>query len=301
VPTDTANYNTLTGLAAGNFVIQKATPTITWAGPADIIYGTALSATQLNATASVGGSFVYTPASGTVLNAGNGQALQVNFTPTDTGNYNAANKTVHINVLKANPVITWSNPADIVYGVTLSGTQLNATASVPGSFVYTPAIGVALLVGNHQALKVDFTPADSLNYAIVAKTVYINVVGWTENGFFSPVDMTSENATSKIWNTVKGGSTVPLKFEIFAGSNEQTNISAVKSLSAKGIACTIGADAAITLDELATSGNTALRFDSAGGFFITNWQTPKQANQCYEVIMTALDGSTISRAYFKTK
>ena len=29
VPTDTANYNTLTGLSAGNFVIQKATPTAT--------------------------------------------------------------------------------------------------------------------------------------------------------------------------------------------------------------------------------------------------------------------------------
>ena len=48
----------------------KATPTITWSTPADITYGTALSATQLNATASVPGTFVYTPAAGTVLNAG---------------------------------------------------------------------------------------------------------------------------------------------------------------------------------------------------------------------------------------
>ena len=50
----------------------KATPTITWATPADITYGTALSATQLNATASVPGTFVYTPVAGTVLNAGVG-------------------------------------------------------------------------------------------------------------------------------------------------------------------------------------------------------------------------------------
>ena len=31
MPTDTTNYTTLTGLAAGNFVIDKATPTATLA------------------------------------------------------------------------------------------------------------------------------------------------------------------------------------------------------------------------------------------------------------------------------
>jgi hypothetical protein len=53
--------------------VTKATPTITWATPADLVYGTALSATQLNATASVAGTFVYSPAAGTVLNAGAGR------------------------------------------------------------------------------------------------------------------------------------------------------------------------------------------------------------------------------------
>src|SRR6185503_7857546 len=72
VPTDTTNYTTLTSLAAGNFVIAKATPTITWPTPADIVYGTPLSGTQLNATANVPGSFVYSPLSG-MLNAGVGQ------------------------------------------------------------------------------------------------------------------------------------------------------------------------------------------------------------------------------------
>ncbi|MBT1073648.1 MBG domain-containing protein, partial [Pelotalea chapellei] len=49
-----ANY---TGTANGTLVIAKATPTITWAVPAPITVGTALSATQLNATANVPGSF----------------------------------------------------------------------------------------------------------------------------------------------------------------------------------------------------------------------------------------------------
>ncbi len=56
---------------------------ISWVPPAPIPYGTALSGTQLNATASVPGTFVYTPAAGTVLTAGT-QALAVTFTPTDT-------------------------------------------------------------------------------------------------------------------------------------------------------------------------------------------------------------------------
>src|SRR5439155_19956597 len=86
--------------------VIKATPTITWNNPADITYGTALSGTQLNATASVAGSFVYTPAAGTVLNAGSGQTLHVDFTPTDTANFNTASKDVTINVLKTTPTIT---------------------------------------------------------------------------------------------------------------------------------------------------------------------------------------------------
>ena len=76
------------------------------------------------------GTFVYTPAAGTVLNAGAAQTLSVTFTPTDAANYTTATKTVSITVLKATPVITWPTPADIIYGTALSATQLNATASV---------------------------------------------------------------------------------------------------------------------------------------------------------------------------
>ena len=65
----------------------KATSTITWTAPADVTYGTALSATQLNATANTPGTFVYSPVAGTVLNAGAAQTLSVTFTPTDTANY----------------------------------------------------------------------------------------------------------------------------------------------------------------------------------------------------------------------
>src|SRR5439155_1785523 len=105
-----------------------------------ITYGTALSATQLNATATVGGSFTYIPAAGSVPVAG-ADTLSVTFTPTDTANHTTATKTVTLTVTQATPGITWANPASITYGTALSATELNATASLPGVLVYTPAAG----------------------------------------------------------------------------------------------------------------------------------------------------------------
>src|SRR5439155_2135679 len=97
------------------------------------------------------------------LNAGTNHTLHVDFTPIDNANYNNAYTNVSINVLQATPAIAWSNSADITYGTALSGTQLSATASVPGSFAYTPASGAMLNAGNNQTLHVDFTPTDTAN------------------------------------------------------------------------------------------------------------------------------------------
>jgi hypothetical protein len=67
--------------------VTKATPVITWANPASITVGTALSGTQLNATSGgVPGSFVYTPSSGTVLTLGS-HTLSVQFTPDNLAIY----------------------------------------------------------------------------------------------------------------------------------------------------------------------------------------------------------------------
>jgi len=77
---------------------------------------------------------------------------------------------------KKDPVITWANPADIVFGTLLSEQQLNATADVPGAFVYTPGIGTKLNAGTDQNLTADFTPTDAENYNSATKTVLINVL-----------------------------------------------------------------------------------------------------------------------------
>ena len=99
------NY-TITFIAGTLTVAAKLVPTITWADPTAITYGTALSDAQLNAAASVPGTFSYTPAAGTVLNAGNSQLLEVLFTPSDTGAYASVIAQVNINVVPAPLTIT---------------------------------------------------------------------------------------------------------------------------------------------------------------------------------------------------
>ena len=85
-----------------------ATPSVTWTAPAPITYGTALSSAQLNATASVPGTFAYTPAIGAMLNAG-AYTLSVIFTPTDAVNYSAATGSVSVAVLPAPLTVTAAN------------------------------------------------------------------------------------------------------------------------------------------------------------------------------------------------
>ncbi|WP_041970461.1 MBG domain-containing protein, partial [Geobacter sp. OR-1] len=77
------------------------------------------------------------------------------------------------------PVINWATPADITYGTTLGGAQLNATLShdnspLPGNCIYSQPLGAILGVGS-QDLSVTCTPTDSVNYETVSKTVIIKV------------------------------------------------------------------------------------------------------------------------------
>ena len=171
-PTDTTDYTTATGTVT--LAVAQATPTITWANPAAITYGTALTSAQLDATASVAGTFVYSPAAGTVPKAGS-DTLSVAFTPTDTTDYKTATGTVTLAVAQAAPTITWATPAGITYGTALSSAQLDATASVPGSFVYSPAAGTVPAAGT-DTLSVTFTPTDTTDYSTATTTTTLVVL-----------------------------------------------------------------------------------------------------------------------------
>jgi len=170
-PADTSDYGTTT--ATVSLLVNPSPATITWATPAPVTYGTPLSSTQLNATANVAGSFSYSPAAGTVLTVGS-HLITATFTPTDTADYSVTTATVMLVVTQANAVITWTTPAAISYGTALSSAQLDATANVAGSFSYSPASGTVLAVGSHT-LTATFTPTDTTDYAVTTATVTLVV------------------------------------------------------------------------------------------------------------------------------
>ena len=174
------------------------TPVITWSSPAPVVYGFPLTGAQLNAAASVAGTFVYSPPLGAVLSAGPAQVLSVVFTPADAVNYTIAAKSVTIDVTKAAPVIVWANPHRIVRGTPLSVLQLNAAADVPGAFMYTPAAGAVLPAGHHF-LSVAFAPTDAVNYQLTEASVSIDVVGAAAG------DLDGDLKSDILWRHASGG------------------------------------------------------------------------------------------------
>jgi Flp pilus assembly CpaE family ATPase len=171
IPKDTERYATVQATVL--VTVLKAPPTITWPTPDPITYGTPLNTAQLNATASVPGTFVYNPGAGAVLAAGQ-HTPSVTFTPDDSEDYTPIQAAVSLTVAMAIPAIAWPTPDPIPTGTALSAIELNATASVPGKFVYTPAAGKVLGIGAHK-LSVTFTPTDTMNYEMAQATVSINV------------------------------------------------------------------------------------------------------------------------------
>jgi hypothetical protein len=178
--------------------------------------------------------------------------------------------------------------------VTYSGFVLGQSPSVLGGPL-TFSQGATTLVGSYTNTASGLTSA---NYSIAYVPAKLSILAWTLAGFYQPVDM---SAGGMVYNTVKGGSTVPMKFNIYqstqANTNERTDVGAVKSFTATPYVCTASATDEI---EIVTTGGTVLRYDTTGQQFIQNWATPKAAGTCYQVTMTALDGSKLT-AYFKLK
>lgn len=214
-PQDLSASTQVTITAAGTSNV----PTITWNAPAAITYGAALSSTQLNAKANVAGTFAYTPAAGTVLKAGT-QTLSVTFTPTDIKTYSAATASVKLTVNQASPTITWATPAAITTGTALSATQLDATANVPGTFMYNPAVATVLSAGTQQLTAV-FSPSDTTDYS--SATAHTSLTVGPVSGPVPPTPPPPTIGPGTIYPISAGASTATIQSTIntaAAGSGE---------------------------------------------------------------------------------
>jgi hypothetical protein len=163
-----ANYNAAEGTVA--ITINRADAAINVAGFSGTYDGTPHGATgiatgvngeNLNAQLNLGATFTNVP----------GGTAQWTF---DGGtNYNAVAGDAAVIITQATPTLAWPQPAAVIEGTALTATQLNATADVAGTFVYSPPLGTVLTVT--QPLSVTFTPADAVNYTGATATVTITV------------------------------------------------------------------------------------------------------------------------------
>jgi hypothetical protein len=289
------NYSFVTG-AIANFTINKKAASVT-PSAAGKTYGSVdptLTGTTSGFLTADGVTATYGRTTGeTVL----GSSYTISATLSPVGvlsnyeiTYNTANFTINKKAASVTPTAAsklFGSPDPVLTG-TLSG--FLAADGVTATYSRTAGETVA---GSPYTVTAILSPASVLsNYEITYNTANFTIAAWTLNGFYQPVDM------SGVYNTVKGGSTVPLKFEIFAGGTELTTVSSVKTFVQTQITCS--GTALFDDIELTTTGGTSLRYDSTGGQFIQNWQTPKTAGACYKVTMTTQDGSPLV-AYFKLK
>jgi hypothetical protein len=118
--------------------VNAGAPLITWAPPAAIIYGTALSANQLDASSGeVQGTFTYTPPAGTVLPVGS-NTLSATFVPTDTTDYTTVTTTVPLTVLP----LMFAPPIGTVAGDGFAGYNGDAIPAINAEINYPAAVAV---------------------------------------------------------------------------------------------------------------------------------------------------------------
>jgi hypothetical protein len=210
--------------------------------------------------------------------------------PDKAGNVSDSSNVVTVSIDKTAPGINWAGDIDggdnFYFGSVPAAPTCSATDALSGP-EDCAVTGYYVTVGTHTLTA---TAHDKAGNETQVERQY-TVKAWTLSGFYQPVDM------GDVWNMVKGGATVPLKFEAFA-ANELTDVSVVDRFAVARISC-LGASGEDAI-EMVTTGGTSLRYDSIAGQFIQNWQTPKAPGTCYHVTMWTDDGSSLV-AKFKLK
>jgi hypothetical protein len=101
--------NYTVNLVNGTLTIGQTMPVVMWTNPVAIVYGTAVTTNQLDATANVPGTFAYSPTNGTVLSSGTNMLAAI-FTPLDALDY--SNITNQVSLIVQPELVT------IVAGIT---------------------------------------------------------------------------------------------------------------------------------------------------------------------------------------
>src|SRR6266542_1833592 len=161
-PTDTTNYNGLTGASAGNFVIQKATPTLSVTNSPVTYDGAAHAATVTGSVAGLA-SNISTGGAASQTSAGT-YAVTADFAPTDTVNYNGLTGASAGNfvIQKATPTLSVTNSPVTYDGAAHAATVTGSVAGL-ASNISTGGAASQTSAGTY-AVTADFAPTDTVNY-----------------------------------------------------------------------------------------------------------------------------------------
>jgi hypothetical protein len=204
-------------------------------------------------------------------------------------------------LINSTPTVSWSAPQGIIYGTKLSSSQLKATASVPGTFTYSPAAGAVLPPGQ-QTLSVTFTPDNPALYATVTKAVPILVSYSTASCSGDMGHSVLQPINADGTSVFKLGSTVPTKFRVCDANGVSVGLAGtVASYMLVGAGSTSG----LTIDEdvYSTNVDNAFRWDSTGKQWVFNQATGKnnptlsKTNTIYRFQINLKDGSSIQFQY----
>jgi len=179
-----ANYRVTSN--NGTLIVSRARPEINWNDPADITFGTALGSSQLNATTAISGSFEYSPAAGSVLDAGT-HTIEVTFTPADIVNHETVTASVELTILGANQSINFAALIDKKYGdtpFTVSATTssglpvqfdlISGPAAIVDSQVVITGVGLVTLRASQPGNQ-NYAPADPVSQSFTVTKFTPNI------------------------------------------------------------------------------------------------------------------------------
>ncbi len=135
--------------------VTQAAPVLTWATPANIAYGTPLTATQLDAVATgvngaaLPGTYTYNPVAGTVLAPGT-QTLAVSFVPTNTVDF--ATAAASVKLIVSGVVVSSFTPNTANLGDPATKITLAGAGFVPTSVVQVNGTAIATTLVNATTL-----------------------------------------------------------------------------------------------------------------------------------------------------
>lgn len=204
------------GSTTGTLVIVQAKPVLIWAPPADIVYGTPLGATQLNASASVPGTFAFTPPAGTVLGAGANQTLSAVFTPTDTLDYTSARISTTLTVEPAPATITLGNLSQTYDGQPRAVSAVTSPAGLPVAVTYGGSAVAPVNAGDYLVVAIVTDPnyvgssTGTLHIAKAVAAISLDPLVQSYDGTPKAVTATTVPAGLAVDLTYDGGTAAPI-------------------------------------------------------------------------------------------